>query len=229
MAGNPFRNRADVMAAARSLADPLLRHASAGGARIRRSDAGAEFDAVAAELEGFARPLWGLAPAAAGGADWIDWAPIRRGLANGVDPAHPEYWGPVGDIDQRMVELAAIGYALRLVPDRLWAPLPEADRRNLLRYLTEARARDFHTNNWKFFRLMIDLGLRAVGAAVDPDPSQAYLDEIDALYLGDGWYRDGPHPRVDHYIPFAFHFYALALASLDPGLVAGRPFRERAR
>lgn len=66
-----------------------------------------------------------------------------------------------------------------------------------------------------FFRPMIDVGLGAIGEIVDPAPVQGPLDGIDALYLGDGWYRDGPHPRVDHHIPFALHFHGLLLATLD--------------
>ena len=229
MAGNPLRTRADVEAALRALWEPLEAYRSPGKARIRLGHDSAHFDRAAADFEGFARPLWGLAPAAVGGADWIDWGAIREGLANGVDPAHPEYWGAVQDVDQRMVELAGLGYALRLVPERLWAPLPDAAKANLARWLTEARVRPFSTNNWKFFRVMIDLGLEAIGVPHDPAPSEQYLDEIDALSFGDGWYRDGPWRRVDHYIPFAFHFYGLLLAAYGRRADRAKAWRERAR
>ncbi|WP_293855382.1 DUF2264 domain-containing protein [uncultured Alsobacter sp.] len=229
MAGNPLRTRADVEAALRALWTPLETYRSPGKARIRLGHDSAHFDRAAADFEGFARPLWGLAPAAAGGAAWIDWAPIREGLANGTDPGHPEYWGAVGDVDQRMVELAALGYALRLVPDRLWEPLSSQAKDNVARWLTQARVRPFSTNNWKFFRVMIDLGLEAIGVAHDPAPTEQYLDEIDALYLGEGWYRDGPWRRVDHYIPFAFHFYGLLLAAYGRRADRAEAWRKRAR
>ena len=229
MAGNPLRTRADVEAALKALASPLEAFRSPGKARVRLGHDAAHFDRAAADFEGFARPLWGLAPAAVGGANWINWAGIREGLANGTDPDHPEYWGAVGDVDQRMVELAALGYALRLVPDRLWAPLSPAAKANVARWLTEARVRPFSTNNWKFFRVLIDLGLEAVGVPHDPAPSEAYLDEIEALYLGEGWYRDGPWRRVDHYIPFAFHFYGLLLAAYGRREDRAAVWRDRAR
>src|SRR5690606_3522941 len=132
--------------------------------------------------------------------------------------------------DQRMVELAAIGLSLRLVPEQLWEPLDARVRANVAAYLLEARRHDYANNNWKFFRLLVDLGLDHCGVDFDRSLSRHYLDELDAFYLGEGWYRDGIARRIDHYIPFAMHFYGLLLAWLGRG-AEGREerFRERAR
>jgi hypothetical protein len=227
--GNPLKTRNDVEAALRSLVAPMQQYRSAGGARIRLDAASAHFDRAAADFEAFARPLWGLAPAAAGGATWIDWEPIRRGLANGTNPDHPEYWGPVGPKDQRMVELAAIGFAMRLVPEHIWAPLDASAQRNLAKYLLDARVLPFAENNWRFFRLMIDLGLGAVGIEFDPAPSASYLADLESYYLDDGWYRDGIVRRVDYYIPFAMQFYGLLLAAYGGDPALSERFRSRAQ
>lgn len=227
-ADNPCRTREDVDRALQSLVQPLEAFRSPGGARVRLDSAAAHFDLAAADFEGFARPLWGLAPAAAGGATWIDWAPIARGLAAGTDPTHPEYWGPAGDKDQRLVELAAIGLTLRLVPEHVWEPLSDTQKHNVAAYLLAARPKEYADNNWKFFRLMVDMGLKQVGVVFDPEPADLFRAEIDAFYLGDGWYRDGVPRHVDHYIPFAFHFYGLILATLDDDPRNER-YRERAR
>ncbi|MBF9232454.1 DUF2264 domain-containing protein [Microvirga alba] len=228
LADNPCRTREDVEKALQALVRPLDPFRSPGGARVRLGASAAHFDLTAADFEGFARPLWGLAPAAAGGATWIDWEPVARGLAAGTDPEHPEYWGPVGDKDQRLVELAAIGLTLRLAGEHVWQPLSDKQKRNVADYLLAARPKEYADNNWKFFRLMVDLGLKVVGVPFDPEPSNRFREEIDALYLGDGWYRDGSPRHVDHYIPFAFHFYGLILATLDDDPRNER-FRERAR
>lgn len=230
MWGNPLQDRADVERALRDSFAPLLPYFSDGGARVRLDGAGAHFDRAAADLEGFARPLWGLAPLAAGGGSFAHWDLYRRGLANGTDPEHPEYWGAVQGTDQRMVELAAIGLSLRLVPEQLWEPLDARVRANVAAYLLEARRHDYANNNWKFFRLLVDLGLDHCGVDFDRSLSRHYLDELDAFYLGEGWYRDGIARRIDHYIPFAMHFYGLLLAWLGRG-AEGREerFRERAR
>jgi len=230
LAGNPLKTREDVEQALLDLFDPLLPAFSEGGARVSLGATAAHFDFAAADLEGFARPLWGLAPYAAGGGHFPHWPLYAKGLANGTDPEHPEYWGKVTDRDQRMVELAAIGFALRLVPQHLWDPLDERARRNVANYLLEARPHQFADNNWKFFRVMIDLGLERIGVDFDRSLTEHYLQELEAFYLGDGWYRDGNVPRVDHYIPFAMHFYGLIYAALAQGDdERKRRFRDWAR
>lgn len=227
--GNAFRTRSDVEAALKALVAPLAPYRSPGGARVRLDSAAAHFDVAAADLEGYSRLLWGLAPAQAGGADWIDWTPIAAGLANGTDPDHPEYWGLPNDVDQRLVEMAAIGLALRLVPDKIWEPLTGAQRDRVAAYLTQARLFHHADNNWKFFRLMLDMGLTTVGIPVDQASHDAYSQELEGFYLGDGWYRDGMARQIDHYIPFAFHFYGLTLAALGEKTAFTERYRERAR
>lgn len=214
--GNPLRSRADVEKGLRDLFAPLLPYFSKGGARVRLDGAGAHFDRAAADLEGFARPLWGLAPLAAGGGAFEHWELYRQGLINGTDPDHPEYWGEVNATDQRMVELAAIGFTLKLLPHLVWDPLPQQAKDNLAAYLTHARRFDYADNNWKFFRILVDLGLDQCGVEFDRSLTETYLEELDGFYLGDGWYRDGNVRRIDHYIPFAMHFYGLIYARLAP-------------
>jgi hypothetical protein len=227
--GNPLKTRDDVEKGLRDLFTPLLPYFSEGGARVRLDGGAAHFDRAAADLEGFARPLWGLTPLAAGGAEFDHWELYRRGLANGTDPEHPEYWGQVNSTDQRMVELAAIGFTLRLLPHLVWEPLPQKAKDNLAAYLKHARTFDYADNNWKFFRILVDLGLEECGVEFDRSLTEKYLEELDGFYLGDGWYRDGNIRRVDHYIPFAMHFYGLIYAKLarnDDKRAAA--YRERA-
>src|SRR5690606_765288 len=95
----------------------------------------AHYDTHAAELEAFARPLWGLVPLAAGGGQFSEWELYRRGLTNGTDPAHPEYWGMPRDSDQRLVEMAAFGLALMLVPHEVWEPLDSPVQTRLAQWL----------------------------------------------------------------------------------------------
>lgn len=228
--GNPLRTRADVERALNASFAPLLPHFSPGGARVRLGATAAHFDPAAADLEGFARPLWGLAPLAAGGGNFAHWDLYRLGLANGTDPGHPEFWGEVKGTNQRLVELAAIGLAMRLIPEHVWEPLEETAKRNLRAYLLAARRNEYANNNWKFFRILVDLGLEACGIEFDRAPTEQYLDELDGFHLGGGWYRDGLNRRIDHYVPFAMHFYGLLYARLRPeDAPRAQAFIERAR
>ncbi len=227
LAGNPLQKRGDMQSALLDLFDPLLPYFSTGNARVRLDAAAAHFDRAAADLEGFARPLWGLAPFAAGGGDFGHWDRYAEGIANGTDPQHPEFWGQVNGRDQRMVELAALGFALALVPEKLWDPLSRRARENLVAYLLHARTFDYADNNWKFFRIFVDIALDRLGIDHDRSLTRSYLAELDGFYIADGWYRDGNVRRVDHYIAFAMHFYGLIYARLVDDDHAKR-YRERA-
>jgi hypothetical protein len=232
LANNPLRSRADLQAALCALFTPLKPYFSPGCARVKLGSTGAHFADAAAELEGFARPLWGLVPLAAGGGAFDAWELYQRGLANGSDPEHPEFWGEATDRNQRLVEMAAIGFGLTLAPDLLWEPLDSRARSNLVRWLQTINAVQVSDNNWNFFRVLVNLGLTQVGAEPDAAALQASFDRIEDFYLGDGWYNDGPDSRVqrDYYNPFALHFYGLIYARLmdqnDPA--RARRYRERA-
>ncbi|MCW2880546.1 MAG: hypothetical protein JWQ95_4646 [Sphaerisporangium sp.] len=224
------RDREDLRHLVRALTEPLIPHFSPGGARLRIGGNATHYGDQAAELEAFARPLWGLAPLAAGGGSFDHWELWRRGLAAGTDPGHEEYWGPVTGIDQRLVESAAIGLALALAPETVWDPLSGKERDSLRAWLLDATAAQAVDNNWQFFPVLAGLGLDRVGVARDPAPDAARLDRLESFALGRGWYSDGPTAQRDYYVPFAMHYYGLIYAALagerDPG--RARRFRERA-
>jgi hypothetical protein len=212
-ADNPLRSRADLQAAVRNLFLPVKAHFSPGAARVKLGYTGARYPDYIAEIEGFARPLWGLVPLAAGGGGFSDWQLYRRGLANGSDPQHSEYWGAVGK-DQAVVEMTAIGFALALIPEHVWEPLDSRDKTNLGQWLRQINKIKLPENNWLFFRVLVNLGLMRVGAEYDAAAMQADLSRLDAFYLGDGWYSDGLTKQRDYYVAFAMHFYGLVYAKL---------------
>lgn len=238
LAANPLRTRADLQDLARDLVAPLLPHASPGATRFELAANRASYGDPASLLEGYSRPLWGLAPLAAGGGRFDHWDLWRRGLINGTDPDHPEYWGLAGDYDQRSVEQAAFGFALLLSPAEFWTPLSPAERVRVVTWLRRIREVKLVNSNWLFFRVLVELGLRAVGEDWSPDIVAADLDVIDSFHRRDGWYADGvaaDHWRDgrlgDYYVPMAFHFYGLIHArhagDADPARAAR--FAERAR
>ena len=229
LSGNPLQTRADLERALNALFAPLLPFFSESGARVRLSAEAAHFDRAAGELEGYARPLWGIAPLVAGGGSFSHWQLYRNGLIAGTDPGHPDYWGDITGIDQRQVEMAAIGFTLALCREHYWDPLPADAKTRVAAYLMNARDREFVDSNWKFFRVLIDLGLMECGVAVDPVKREDYLEGIERFYLGNGWYRDGNIRTAEHYIPFAFHFYGLLYATLSGDARRAALYRERAR
>ena len=242
---NPFRTRDDLIRAGVSLLKPLEPYKSRGGARIKLAGTGAGFSETAAQLEGFARPLWLVAdllrlqsqsrsqasassPSPPPGADLDTWV---AGLRHGTDPAHAEYWGALsGGADQRMVEMEPIAYALLVAPGAFGFAGDAGARRDLAAWLRQVNAARLPRNNWLWFRVLVNLALRGLqggdeaagprSAAVDAD-----LAALDSFYLRDGWSSDGAwgdeRKQADYYsgsfaIQFAQLLYVRMAGADDP-------------
>lgn len=55
-------------------------------------------------------------------------------------------------------------------------------------------------------------GLEKVGIQYDNNMTEVYLQDIETMYLEDGWYGDGKSFRIDYYNAYAFHFYGIIYA-----------------
>jgi hypothetical protein len=211
-AHNPLRSRADVQRAMLDLWHPLRPHFVRDGPAVSFGDTEADYGTNARMAEAFLRPLWGLAPLLAGGCEVPDFDVFPRGLAAGCDPTDARYWGPCHDRDQRFVEMAPLALALMLVPEHVFAPLDSSARRDLVAWLSAFNRHLCPDNNWLFFRVLANLGLRSVGAEFDEARLAADLQRLDAFYKGDGWYHDGDRPRRDYYVPMVMHYCGLLYA-----------------
>ncbi|OMP86904.1 hypothetical protein BK809_0000579 [Diplodia seriata] len=215
---NPLRTRADVAAACASLLDPLAAGTSAGGALVRiGGGTGTRFDETAVQGEGYARPLWGLAPLLAGGFAYEGADRWVRGLANGTDPEHDEFWGYMEDRDQRMVEACPIGFALAVAGEHFWEPLDDRQRRNVEAYLGSMNDKEMPNTNWLWFRVFANLGLAKVGAAHSSARLESDIQHLNTFYRGAGWSNDGPagYTQMDYYSgSFAIQYLQLLYASL---------------
>lgn len=206
---NKLTGLRDVRNAFDELMEPLISTFLPGGARPRLSELGSTCLEAAAEFEGYLRPLWGIVPYQYGGGNFGHWELYRRGLVNGTNPHHEEFWGYPNDYDQLLVDIAAIGFALCFVPEHVWEPLNDSEKKAVENYLLNTRSKTYCHNNWKFFRVIVDLGLDRVGVKYDKKGTTDYLVDLDLFYLGDGWYGDGKPHRIDNYNAMAFHFYGL--------------------
>jgi len=240
---NPFKTHGDFKAAATALLRALTPYQSSSGARIKLPlSTGTHFDDVAAQLEGYARPLWAvgalmhskiLSPEEV--KDLIE--PYARGLANGTDPAHPDYWGPVVVRDQRMVEMEIISFALLSAPDTMFHSQTEQAKTNITDWLKTINGKDFPTTNWLWFRVMTNLALiKVCGVAKEEvlDDMKADLDLMEQFYLADGWAADGiwndQGRQADYYSgSFAIQFSQLIYAKMAQDLDSERCERFRGR
>ena len=130
---NPLVTREHVEQACRDLLRPLAPFHGPGGARVKLGGIGVHFGEQSEALEGFARPLYGIVPLLCGGGSFDGLERYQRGLEAGSDPEHEEFWG-FARTDQRMVEMAAIGFALAFAPEHFFEPLSARAKKNLVEW-----------------------------------------------------------------------------------------------
>lgn len=227
-----IRTRQDMIDAASALIRPLIPCLTAGKSRLMLGHSGVCYDEGVAGMEGFSRVLWAIVPMLAGKVPEAEplWQLWKEGIIHGTDPAHEEYWGNIGPFDQRMVEMAVMGMALCLIPDRFYGELSPVQQENLFRWLDQINQYEMPKNNWQFFRILVNIGFLNVGRPVNEKRLQSDLDDMEGHYTADGWYFDKATQR-DYYTLWAFHYYGLVYATVmdkrDPARAAR--FRERAR
>ena len=228
---NPLRTREDLRRAAAELLRPLPDCMTPGRARIYVGNGSAHYSEDVAGMECWSRALWALVPMLAGGCPEAEalWPLWQEGLVNGTDPGHREYWGEIGDFDQRMVEMAVIGCGLCFAPEHFFAPLDGRQRENLYNWLNQINLHDMPKNNWRFFRVLVNIGFLKNGLPADRARMREDMDLLESHYTADGWYFDYPTKR-DYYTLWGFHFYGLlyaaAMEAEDPERCAR--IRERA-
>ncbi|EWY83157.1 hypothetical protein FOYG_13008 [Fusarium oxysporum NRRL 32931] len=214
---NPFRDRHDLLRAATAIIKPLEQYRSKSKARVKLyPSTAAGFDDVAAQLEGFARPLWAISGLVDKSTDpslrsWL------RGIEAGVDPENPEYWGHLGSFDQRMVEMESIAFALLMEPQVILSSLNSESLENLKQWLKQINSFDMPQNNWRWFRVLVNLALAKVLGSDEEKARQAMdadFELLDQFYLGEGWSSDGvwgdDRKQADYYSgSFAIQFAQL--------------------
>ncbi len=202
---------------------PLKKHYSDGGAWLMVGNTSAHYGESSIRMEGFSRVLWGLGPLFAGGNENLpegirqeteEWKVLaRNGLIHGTDPKHEEYWLDIWDYDQKMVETAAIANAILLAPDVFWEPLDTLQKQQVYDWLNQINGHKIHNNNWRFFRVLVNVLFQKLGMPHDRAALKEDLGVIEHCYEGDGWYFDGHPGQKDYYIPFAMHYYGLIYAA----------------
>lgn len=226
-----FVTKQDYQQEILKLCEPLKKYFSEGKACLDIGHTATYYNNRTIELEAFARPLWGLVPFWVGGGTSTLEEIYSEGFKNGPNPLHPEYWGKHDQMNQAFVEMAAIGFGLLLAPDKIWDPLNEEEKKQLNEWLLQINLDKFQENNWLFFKVFVNIGLKNVGAIYSEKAIHDPLDIIETFYLGDGWYSDGRTAQRDYYIAFAIHFYSLIYAKTMKNVDSDRceRFVERAK
>ncbi|MCU6677621.1 DUF2264 domain-containing protein [Leclercia tamurae] len=226
---NPLSSRQDLVAALNTLLAAVDTQFPAGSSRFSLGDTSAHYATDVAQMEGLSRVLWGLFPLMAAG----DSTPFNdkyiAAIKQGTDPQSAGYWGEAGPYDQRLVEMAAYGLGLALLQDKLTERFSERELMNLHAWLNQITDATMPDSNWNYFAIMVQLGFKRAGLPYDQQAIDRRFAMMDAYYLGEGWYSDGPGRPKDYYISMAFHFYGLIYATLSGDEARAKVLRQRSR
>ncbi|WOO41217.1 DUF2264 domain-containing protein [Rubellicoccus peritrichatus] len=203
-----------------ALLDPLVPRIIAQEARLDISGRASDHDARADRLESFARPfhLYAL---------WLghlksESLELRPGwlksfadcLRHGTDPNSNAYWGPATNFHQQVVEMGLFVLSLELCREEFWDALDDDCKSNVLDWLETSRSAGTHWNNHLFFAIFVLEFLGKEGRARKGDDAliEQWFRELESMYRGRGWFRDGMNDSADYYNAFAFHYYGLSWA-----------------
>ena len=221
---NPLRNREDVQHLLNDLLSAVSPYTEKGKSGIDLGESTTHYGKEIAKMEALSRMLWGIFPLVAGGGECADLPFYLDAIRFGTDPQHPQYWGTLRDFDQRCVEMAAFGVGLALLDKRLLQHFTAQEQQHLADWLNQGRDALIPNNNWNFFPIMVQMGFKQAGLPWSHDAVAARFELMEAYYLGDGWYSDGPGRPRDYYISMAFHYYGLLyaqnMADVDPSRAA---------
>lgn len=235
---NKFQSHKDFVRAAFALINPLDPYKSPQNARIKiAASTGAGFSETAAQLEGFARPLWVVADLLRFDQESVQLQTWINGIKAGTDPQSSEYWGDLRDFDQRMVEMESIAYALLSNPAAFGFKNDNVTKGNLVNWLSQINDHKMPQSNWLWFRVLVNLALTMVldvPLAVVKHHIDDSLQTLDTFYLGEGWSSDGlwckERKQADYYSgSFAIQFAQLLFVRFAPGYDLERTIRYKAQ
>jgi hypothetical protein len=230
MSENPLRTRQQVKDLLGDMLSAVAPYTEEGKSGIDLGHSTTHYGKQIAKMEALSRMLWGIFPLLANGDECENLSFYLTAIRNGTNPDHAEYWGEIHDFDQRCVEMAAFGVGLALLDKRLLAYFSDTEQRNLIAWLNQGKDATIPNNNWNYFPIMVQMGCKQAGLPWDREAVEARFALMEAYYLGDGWYSDGPgHPR-DYYVSMAFHYYGLLYANHMADVDANRcaELRQRA-
>jgi hypothetical protein len=107
--------------------------------------------------------------------------------------------------------MAALVLSLDIARQSLWDPLGRKEQAQIAAWLGTMRGKKLHRNNHLFFGVLTLEFLRreGFGQTGDDESVRGFLDELETMAIGGGWFRDGSNETVDYYNAYAFHYYSL--------------------
>lgn len=129
----------------------------------------------------------------------------RKALANAVNPESPDYMAYSGG-NQPLVDAAYLAEGIHRAKHQLWDLLPETDKSNLVKALTDVRTIRPGENNWLLFASMVEATLLELTGECDMERLEYGVSRfMNDFYKGDGMYGDGEWFHMDYYNSYVIH------------------------
>lgn len=230
------KTKSDLIAYAMKISLPLMERAERRKRRLF-TEINDNAGYITSWIEGFCRPLWGIAPILRdNGHEYAiqvderlvpvcEW--IRQTIIDGTNPDSEFYWDPYGQVasssvvsNQIKTEMTGLLTGIYFAANVLWEPIQAEDRRRIADWIYNCSETAFqccYPNNHYWFCVLNFLILKKLGYTYDKTDEYICrgLEKLDALYLGNGWYKDGEFGRFDYYIPWALHSYPLLWSLIE--------------
>ncbi len=124
-----------------------------------------------------------------------------KGIANGVDPSSSDYLN-FRSAGQSLVDAAFLAEAFLRAPKNLWGGLDSLTQSRVITEMKATRATRPNYSNWLMFSAMIEAFLCEFAGECDWMRTDYAFRQMDAWYVGDGQYSDGPWYHNDYYNSF---------------------------
>lgn len=141
---------------------------------------------------------------------------LRRALLEGTDANNPRtYWGPMGAMDQRIVESADTALSVWFSRERVFNRMSASEREQVIAWLAGVDGQDTYYDNWILFPAVAQAVRLQMGYPVDVTELDQRLDQMAAFYRGDGWYVDGSGAEYELYNAWMFGWHYVLWAHID--------------
>lgn len=139
---------------------------------------------------------------------------LKQSFLSATNPHNPNYWGKLGDYQQKVCETADFALALWLSKKQIWQQYTASQQQQILAWLKEINQVKTVDNNWHLFVLLVQFVIKDLTGEdlINLDRYQ----RIKEFYVGNGWFRDGAKGNFDYYNSWGFHYGLFWLDQINP-------------
>lgn len=179
------------------------------------------------KIEFFSRLVYGFIPLVKNG--YSDYAEIfNTGIINGCNPDLVSYWGEMKNHNQQEVEMVPLIFMLILNKEKTWNTYNIQSKKNIIKYFSQVNKLKYLDSNWLFFRLIVNLFLKEIGAEYEQKAIDICIKKLNDDYIECGWYSDGKGKFIDYYSAFAYQYYSIMIKICFPTFYMNTTISSRA-